>query len=247
MNLYYINLGLDYDTYVSKDNELRYEFQQRTNYINDYFSKAIRKYKFKTDGTFNMINVSLTEYEIKSSSIVPIDVLKVYLPFEKESYESVKGKQECDYYLKLLEEGFEKASNFKPIPHDALLKLIEEFREGDCKNEWLHKKKRFKEYDIEVVLKCEFTADYFQVILIINQLSTKKELVKGVIIRTEVGVSIHEGMYKDILVEKDIIITDKADSERIVININDVFKGILTYKINGNNEMRKILSYKLNK
>lgn len=245
MNLYYINLGLDYETYVSKNNELRYEVQQKTNYINDYFSKAIRKNRFKTDGTFNMIHVSLTEYDIKPPAIVPENVLKVYLPFSRKEYNHCKVSDECSYYLELLEQGFKKASEFKQVPLEVLLNLINEFRQGGCRNEWIHKKKRFKEQDLEVILECEFTTDHFQVILIANQLSTKKELVKGVIIRTEVGVSIHEGMYKDILIENDIIITDRADSARIIININDVFKGKLTYTINGSKEIQEILSYGL--
>ena len=70
MNLFYIHLGLDYDDYIQSNNELRYEFQRHTNFIDDYFSKAIRKYKFKTDGTYKMIAVAPTEFEIKSNRIV---------------------------------------------------------------------------------------------------------------------------------------------------------------------------------
>ena len=56
MTLYYIQLGLDYRDYITYDNELRFEFQKKTSFINDYFSKKVRKLKFKTDGSFNMIS-----------------------------------------------------------------------------------------------------------------------------------------------------------------------------------------------
>lgn len=246
MNLYYINLGLDYEKYINTNNDLRFEFQQRTNYINDYFSKAVRKLKYKTDGTFNMIAVSLTEFEVEASFIAPLNVLKVYFPFDKTSYETAKTLNDCDYYLSFLEKGFEKASKLKPIPLAELLDLINEFKNGGCKNEWLHKKKRFKEENLEISLICEFTTNYFQLVLVVNQLSTKKELIRGVIIRTDVGISIHEGMYKDILLEKNkIIITDKADGARVVINKKDALNGKLNFKINGNDEIKNILSYNL--
>ena len=65
MTLYYIRLGLNYRDYITTDNELRFEFQKKTSFIDDYFSKKIRKLRFKTDGTFNMISISLSENSFK--------------------------------------------------------------------------------------------------------------------------------------------------------------------------------------
>lgn len=247
MNLYYIHLGLDYYDYIESNNELRYEFQQHTNFIDDYFSKAIRKHKYRTDGTYNMISVESTEFEIKSTKLVGFgDVIRVNLPFDKNCYEKIIGTEDCSYYLQLLEEGFKKASEFKEIPLEILLNIIEEFKQGGCKNEWVHKKKRFKEDDLEVILICQFTTNYFQLVATINQISTKKELVSGVVIRTEVGVFIHEGMYKDVLVKDDeIIITDKSDSPRIRINKAKIFDGVLDYVVMGDKEIVEMLSYQI--
>lgn len=245
MNLYYINLGLDYENYINTNNDLRFEFQQKVNYINDYFSKAVRKLKYKTDGTFNMIAISLTEFEVKTSSIVPVNVLKIYLPFDKTNFETAKKLNDCDYYLSFLEKGFIKASEIKSIPLMGLLDLIREFKKSGCKHDWVHKKKRFKEENIEISLICEFTTNYFQLVLVVNESSSKKELLRGVIIRTDVGISIHEGMYKDILIDKkNIIITDKTDEARIIINKNDALNGKLNFKINGSKEIQSILTYK---
>jgi hypothetical protein len=246
MNLYYIHLGLDYYDYIESNNELRYEFQQHTNFIDDYFSKAIRKQKFKTDGSYKMIAVAPTEFEIKPNRIVPMDVLDVNLPFDRNRYEQIKGTSDCSYYLELLEQGFIKASEYKEIPIETLLRIVKEFKQGGCKNQWVHKKKRFKEDDLEVILTCEFTTNYFQLVATVNQISTKKELVSGVLIRTEVGVSIHEGMYKDILIKNDeILITDKSDSPRIRINKVKVFEGVLDYVVMGDKEIVEILSYQM--
>lgn len=244
MNLRYIALGLDYDTYIKKDNKLRYEFQCHTRFISNYFSKAIRKYKFDTNGAFNMISITLCpENKLEPTKITGLDVLKTYLPFDQKRYEKIKGTEDSSYYLELLEQGFKKASELKPIPLDTLLNLIKEFKKGGCKNEWLHKKKRFKEEDLEIILACEFTTNYFQLIATINQISTKKQLVKGVVIRTEPDEVLFDKMFKDIYIDDNIIITDSSDSPRIIIDKEKVFTGKLDFEIRGDKEIQEMLSY----
>lgn len=245
MNLRYITLGLDYDTYIKIDNKLRYDFQCHTRFISYYFSKAIRKYKFDTKGTFNMVSIALLpENKLEPTKITGLNVLKTYLPFDEKRYEEIKGTEDCSYYLELLEQGFKKAYEFKPIPLDTLLILIDEFKKGGCKNEWLHKKKRFKDDDLEVILTCEFTTNYFQLIATINQISTKKLLVKGIVIKTEPDEVLFDKMFKDIYIDDNIIITDSSDSPRIIIDKNKIFAGKLNFEIQGDKEIQEILSYK---
>ncbi|WP_299884400.1 hypothetical protein [uncultured Lacinutrix sp.] len=245
MNLNYISLGLDYNTYISVDNDLRYDFQQHIDFINDFFSKEIRKKKFKTDGTFNMINIALSEFELKPSSIVPSKVLQVHLDFDKKVYEKAKETEDYNYYLELLEKGFKKANKIKSIPLDELLNLIERFKKSNYKNKWIHKKKRFKKDDLEVILTCELTTNYFQLWLTVNRITTNELLINEVVIRTETGISIHEGMFKDIIIENDIIITDKSDSPRIIISKKAILDKELIFEINGDSEIKEILSYEL--
>lgn len=230
MNLRYIALGLDYDTYIEANNDLRYQFQLHTRFVNNYFSKAIRKYKFDTNGVYNMISIALLpENELKPTKISGLDVLKTYLPFDQKCYEQIKGTEDCSYYLELLEQGFKKASEFNPIPLDTLLSLVEEFKKGGCKNEWQHRKKRFKEEDLEIVLTCQFTTNYFQLIATINQMSTKKELVKGVAIKTKPDEIHFDKMFKDILIHENfIVVTDASDSARVLINIEEAKRGFFS-------------------
>ena len=247
MNLSHISLAFDV-TSLDKDLSVdyKYEFKQKLRFICNYFSKRIKIEKFKTDGSYNMISINpVLENNINDSKIVPFNVLKVGVLFDKERYEQIKGTEDFSYYLELLEQGFKKASKFKSIPLETLLNLIEEFKLGDYKNEWLHKKKRFKEQDIEVVLNCEFTTNYFQLIATINQISTKKELVKGVVMKTEPDEVIFQGMLKDIILDKNIILTDKSNSPIIVIDKKDVFNNNLTFSIVGDLEIKKMLTYKI--
>jgi hypothetical protein len=81
-----------------------------------------------------MISVNPTSDELKDCQIVPEDVLKVYVPFDKKKYDKIKGTENCEYYLELLEKGFREASEFKDVPLNSLLSLSSEFRENGYKN-----------------------------------------------------------------------------------------------------------------
>ncbi|WP_343321135.1 hypothetical protein [Sphingobacterium multivorum] len=111
------------------------------------------------------------------------------------------------------------------------MKLLYDFKEGEYKNEWIHKKKRFKDIDLEIVLRCEFTSSYFQLITMVSQISTKEKLVEGIAMRTEPDEVLFDKMFKDILVDdKSIIITDSSDSPRVLIDLKDVKRGVFNKK-----------------
>ena len=232
MKLRYILLELDYDTYIVTDNKLRYEFLLHTRYISNWFSRAIRKYKFDTDGVFKMISIDLLPgNQLKQTRICTMDVLSTYLPFDQQRYEKTKGTADCSYYLELLEQGFKKAALFRPIPLEILLNLIEEFKNAGCKNEWIHKKRRFPEEDLQIILTCEFTTNYFQLFITINRISTKTKLVEGAIIKTEPDEIVFEKTFKDVYVDDRIVITDSLDRPRIIIDKKKAIAGELCFDI----------------
>ncbi|QRY58010.1 hypothetical protein [Sphingobacterium siyangense] len=233
MNLRNITIGLDYDTYIDLDNILRYQFQLRTRFICNFLSRRIREFKVNTSRQYSMISIALLPMgnEIKSTKIKYGDVLAVYLPFDDKKYEESISNEDYTYYLDLLHQGFVKASEFTTVPLEILLKLLHDFKEGEYKNEWIHKKKRFKDTDLEVVLRCEFTSNYFQLITIVSQISTKEKLAEGIALRTEPDEVLFDKMFKDILVDdKSIIITDASDSPRVLIDLKDVKRGIFNKK-----------------
>lgn len=244
MKLWYINIWLNPETGYASD--YRYEFKLHTRFISNYLSRQMRKKDnwFETDGTFNMVSVNPMPDNPRECKIVPEDVLKVNVSFDREKYERIKGTKDCEYYLELLEKGFERASRFKKVPLDTLLNLIVDFRKNGYKNEWQHKKKRFMEQDIEVVLNCYFTTLDFRLEAVINKISTKEELCSGIVIRTEPDEILFDKMFKDILVDKkNIIITDSSDSPRILINLKKALNKEFDSKLRGDNELIEILSY----
>lgn len=228
MKIWYIAIGLDRNSY---DTEYCYEFDLHTKFISNYLSKRIRKFRFETDGTFNMVFVNVTPGKPKECAIVPIDVLEAEVAFDQERYERIKRTTDGEYYLEMFEEGFRKAAKCKEIPLQTLLDLIDEFQTNGCKNEWLHKRKRFKEADIEVALNCYFTTWDFTLIVTINRISTKEELCSGLLLRTDPDEICFDKEFKDILIdEENIIITDFLDYPRFVIDINRALKKELVFE-----------------
>jgi len=225
MKLRYISLMLEND--VNGDgNPIHFLYHIR--FIANYFSRAIRRYKYDTNGVYDMIYVILQPAsKAVSTNLHSMNVLEVFLPFDMKRYEQIKGTDDCSYYLEVLEQGFRKAAEFKPVPLDTLLHLIDEFKQGGCKNEWLHKKRRFKEADLQVVLTCEFTTNYFQLVATVNQLSTKRQLVCGIAIKTKPHEDYFKGTFKDILIEGNkIVITDNSDKANVLIDIDAARNGI---------------------
>lgn len=242
MTLRYINLWID--TTSGYDEDYRYEFKLHTRFINHYLSIQIRKQKLETDGTYNMISVAPIPNNIEECKIVPLEVLRVTVPFDKNRYEQIKKTSNHEYYLELLGEGFKRASKSKNIPLDSLINLINDFRDNNYKNEWQHKKKKFQEQDIEVILDCKFTSFDFQLIVTINKTSTKERLVSGTLIRTLPDEIYFDKMFKDILVnDENIIITDASDSGRVKIDLKGVLNKKLNFTLLGDKEVNKLLSY----
>lgn len=245
MNLRYINLWIDPSS--GYDDDYRYEFKLHTRFINHFLSIRIRKEKFETDGSFNMISVApIPDYKCEIG-IVPLDALRVTVPFDKSKYEKIKNTEKHEYYLELLERGFEDASKIKSIPYSTLMKLLDEFKHHGYKNEWLHKRKKFKEYDLEIVLECKFTSFDFQLIIFVSKISSKELLITETIIRTLPDEIYFDKMFKDILIHNgEIVVTDASDSPRVKISLKEVYLKRIEYQICGDKDVKNLLSYKGN-
>ena len=183
MKLRYLDLSIDRfnERYYSDEKRFAYHFILNSRFIANYLSKAIRKYKIENNIGINMLSVRLTPDE-NHIKIWECDcTLEVYLHFTKEDMEKlllVKNRQErFDAYLELYERAYRYAreQGFE-VGQDTLLALHREFRENGYRNEWLWKKKLFREHDLYVFFKCAFTTTDFT--LSIEVLNAKKNVVK---------------------------------------------------------------------
>jgi hypothetical protein len=230
MNLRYIVLHMNHDS--GYKDPFRDNFNLHSRFISNYLSIQIRKLKSETDGTFNMIAVSPTLNIKNVCRVVGEKALDASISFNRDAYEQMTEYEKYEYYLKLLENGYKICSQYKRIPLDNLLNLHQTFRENGYKNEWLHKKKKFKEYGIDVILNCFFTSFDFHLNMSVCDIKSKTEIVSGTVIRTLPDEVCFTPLYKDIIIENDkLCITEFQDRPKFVFNLSDIFEKKLLVKV----------------
>lgn len=232
MTLKYIALYIGPES--GYEDNFRNGFNLHSRFISNYLSVEIRKCKFKTDGTFNMISVRPALKISEICKIVGDDALRASVSFNKDDYDKMNEVQRYEYYMQLLEEGYQICNQFKKIPLEYLLKLHQELRSNGYKNEWLYKKKKFKEYNIEVKLKCFFTSFDFHLVITINDIVTSEQLISGTVIRSLPDEIHFQKDFKDVLIEDDyLIITDFLDRPRIRLRLSDVYNKQFLFELLG--------------
>ena len=225
MKLWYISIGPDIDRTPDHD---RYRFELNTRFLSNHLSRAIRKRRFTTDGTFNQIHVALIEENPELPKVVGFSALRVHVLYDPADYEAIRGSKDCSYYLRLFEQGFRAAAASKLVPLEILLEELERFRQNGCKNEWRHKRKLFRDQDVSVTLDCYFTTNEFRLVARIERISTKEVLCEGVVVETVPDEIFFYRLFKDIFIRGDrIIVTDHFDSERYLIDLDQALSGRL--------------------
>lgn len=225
-----ISLYIDFDSGFEEG--FRIDFNSEVRFINNYLSRQVRSLKIPTDGTFNMISVSPSK-EIKfPCRIVGEKALQVRIPFDQNHYSSTKGKSRYAYYLKLLKDGYELGKKCKPIPIKELQELSSNFEKAEYKNEWLHKKKTFKEFDIKVELYCAFTATNFKLNIQIDSVKEKRNLISENIFTTAPYEVAFKPLFKDIIVQgESLIITEIYNRPKVKISLVNIYNKNFTYEV----------------
>jgi len=223
MNLKYIALYMDHES--GYQDPFRDNFNLHSRFISNYLSIQVRKLKFETDGTFNMISV-VPSINIKHvCRIVGEKALDTSVSFNKEAYERMNDMERYEYYLQLLEEGYKICGQYKKIPLEQLLNLQQTFRDNGYKNEWLHKKKKFKEDGIEVALNCFFTSFDFQLRMSVYDIESKMELISGTVIRTLPDEVCFDSLYKDVVINNnELIVTEYQNRPKFKFLLSDIFE-----------------------
>ncbi len=230
MNIRYIALYMDYDS--GYKDPFRDNFNLSSRFISNFLSVQVRKLNLPTDGSFNMISVAPSLNIQHICRIVGEKSLKARISFNKENYEIMEEIERYEYYLKLLEDGYKVCTQYKEIPLEYLLNLHQVFRDNGYKNEWIHKKKRFKNYGLEVILKCFFTSYDFQLEIFVNDINNKKERVSGTVIRTLPDEVCFDSLFKDIIIDNDeLIITEYQDRPKFKFLLSDILNGKFSFEI----------------
>lgn len=227
MYLRYISLTLSND--IEPDTVACYIFKCHVRFICNFMSKAVRKYKYETDGTYNMISIvaggSCEPYQ------GPNDYIEVSVPFVPERYEAVKGTDDVGYYLELLTEGFKIASQFKGIPMSLFENILEDFKNAGYKNSYKIKSRLFKGLNIRATIEGRFTTNDFSLHFSAHSISPKRLLCEGMIARSQPDEIIFQHCFKDVTADKEwLYIMDFIPKALIRIHIADLKKGHLYYE-----------------
>lgn len=221
MKLHYVSIGLSDDYCIDK--EYRKTFEYHTRFISNYLSRKIRKYKYETDGTYNMIYICLgcvRQPCIDNNSLV------IHLPFDKEKYETARQLEDFEYYLTFFEEGFKEATELKNIPKQILFQMLDDFRTDRYKNEWVYKKKKIHELDLSITMTCQFTTNSFSLIVNFESISSKKKLCSSVAMRTMPDELHFDYLFRDIVLREDkLCIIDFVGDYYVYYRIDDIIKG----------------------
>lgn len=206
------------------------KFNYNTWFISNYLSLRIRKMHIPADEKFNMFYCNITNgdesVKLESNSVLNVkihvgnDEIEKYLTLSSE-------KERYEFYLSLLEKGYNLASKSHKIPNNVFLALHQEFRENGYKNERLFKKKQFKEQGIKIELTHSLTSYSYNLILSVYNMH-------GILIGRN---SIYETYPDDIFFNKNVrnvvvedgklIVTDFLDQPQFVCQLEDLSKGIV--------------------
>ncbi len=230
MKLRYINLCMNGESGFNEDFEDCYSYHTR--FINHFLSIQVRKLKIETED-FRMIAIEPVINNKIECKIISDNALNINLPFDKEKYEKMNSFERTKYNLELIAIAYDlayKENFFNDI--QELLKLNKLFETLNYKNEWLHKRKTFKELNLKIYLNCFFTINQFELKISAYDLKDKLPfLEEQTLLKTWPDEVFFDYKFKDIIVLKDkLIVTNKFDEKNFIIDLDNIFKGKLKYK-----------------
>lgn len=226
MKIKHFYIALDSDDFKQGPGGIVSDFNFQSYYFSNYVQRMIKN-KFESE-TFNFIFIRgklfpklnfIIDKDFKTFEIETFfdidEYYKIYpckntYPLDYKLLKPIEKEEDFSLFLyKMLVSGVIKAKQQNAlIPSDDFLKIFNEFKENDFKNEWVFKKKTFKDYNIIAELKCRLTCNYFSLWLQIYK--NKVEIFNQEILRTLPDSIIYHTKFNDIIVENNILkITQK--------------------------------------
>ena len=186
-----------------------YGFLKRSRFICNFIEREVLgKIRFHTRN-FDRIVISLCTTPTDKVFVNTAAAACVEIPFDRRTYGSKSGKDLSVYYIDELEEGLEKCAQFLKIPKAEIFQGLEVFKANGMKNEWVHKKRVFRNLSLEVSLNCEMTQDAFR--LRLEVFHSKKLVFNSVILETDPDENAFGYRFKDIKIEGDyLVVTSKS-------------------------------------
>lgn len=199
MLLRHVGLGLSDEDFSC----LSSDFAFRARYLCNYVERHLRPLKFRTDD-FRAICVTGRKRPKDGCPIMFEAAAVAEVFFDRGRYEKLGPGKHHEFFIKMLTAGFNLCSENHRIPLDHLLKTIEEFRLGDCKNEWTHRKKLLRKAGLRATLLCNLDSERFVLTLRLDRKGIN--VFSEEILRTEPDEIIFAHKFKDVKLEGDTVV-----------------------------------------
>lgn len=202
-------------------------FDFHTYFIGYYLSMQVRKLKFETDGTFDSIIIEVGK-ESPSVERHFLNNLIANLPFDFEFYDNATQTQKYDYYLELIHEGLQLASEHKNIPLAELENLITSLVDNNFIYTWKFKNIRVPEYNLKIKFTCQLGTDDFIIRMVALRNKVSEPVCEGVVIRTIPDYIFFGDVPKNIQIKNDrICFFDRFGREGLTIGLRNIIEGNL--------------------
>lgn len=184
--------------------QYRSEFAFRTRYVCNYLQREVlRPLKFRTDG-YSRLAIQAQHDPDPRCRVVPENALDIPIAFDQVEHDALRGDESHEFYISMLVEALDKASQQHDIPHTELMNGIAAFRRGGYRNDWTHQKKMLKGLGVQASLLCSLDQEAFRLRL---RLERQHEIVfEREILVTKPDEIIYTHEFKDVITEDGRII-----------------------------------------
>lgn len=213
-----------------RDSHFRSVFAYRIYFLEYSLWKYVRKIRFETDGTFDSIFIALGSdsvcSKIRDNSVNKM--LEVFLPFDFERYEQGDDEQRCLYFIELLRQGLQIASEIKNIPYQELMEFANELADNGFVYTWPFKNVTLRDYGLKVKFVSELSSRDYVLKLQAFEKKNPSPICEGQVARIKPDSIFFSNLSKRIVVEDgNILINNRWEETLLTININSLLNGTL--------------------
>jgi|TARA_B110000261_G_C13058695_1_gene347223 hypothetical protein len=207
-----IYLDLDREEYSSGE---VYSFLKKTRHLLNFIEReCLKKIKFKTEN-FDRIVLTLS----KESETPFVNSSKTLVFKVKKEFNSIENINSSGL-IDLLIFCFKKLIEFVIIPFVEIMETIDLFIENNFENEWVYKKKKIPNSQINLVLKCKLDIDFFT--LLLDAFEGKRLLTSITLLALDSDENAYKYKFKDLIIKKDTVeITSGMGEESILVPFSD--------------------------
>ncbi|AYH20923.1 hypothetical protein C5E22_22180 [Pectobacterium parmentieri] len=189
--------------------EIVYPFKEQSRSICNFLERKIKDLKYNSKG-FRSVCFVGKRHPSKDFFVNSSNVLNVDIYIDESRYKSTTIYCLNSYFIEIIKSGLDKCGDILPIAE--ITSALNEFENSGYVNEWVHKKRFFKNQNITCSLVCNHSIKDFRLSLKIMR--ADDVIFNEVILITPPDELAYHYKFKDIIIDNDeVIVTTKLHSE----------------------------------